>query len=333
MGVFPELEFLSVGAVQQVEPFETFRDAARAVLAFLQGQFGFDLWMATRVEGDQWLVLEATDHGHGAQLSREFRWSDTICARMVAGLGPRIAPRVQDVPAYAAAPITRTLGIGAYVGVPIFGPRGSLFGTLCAIHPKPQPAAVQRAESSLILLGALLSTILVRELEAEGARRRAEHAEAQALTDPLTGLLNRRAWEQLLDREEERCRRYGHPAVVAIVDLDGLKERNDRLGHEAGDHLLRRTADALRSCARQEDVVARLGGDEFAVLAVGCSPEAAEVLRRRIRDALRRAGVNASVGIAARDPQGGLRGTWRRADLAMYRDKLSRREAHSLEGP
>ncbi len=68
--------------------------------------------------------------------------------------------------------------------------------------------------------------------------RRNEHLELEALVDPLTSLLNRRAWDRLLAREEERCRRYGHTATVFVIDLDQLKEVNDAAGHAAGDALL-----------------------------------------------------------------------------------------------
>ncbi len=88
------------------------------------------------------------------------------------------------------------------------------------------------------------------------------------MTDPLTGVLNRRGWALALDREERRCRRHGLDAVVAVVDLDRLKEVNDTGGHAAGDERIVACAQAIASAIRAEDTVARLGGDEFAVLAV-----------------------------------------------------------------
>lgn len=316
-------------------PFPDFATAARETLRFLRDHLGMRLWMVTRVEGDRWIVLDAEDAHYGVRPGDVLRWSDSFCYRMVQGQGPHVAPRSDEVPAYASAPIRRLLPIRAYVGVPLQGPDGSLFGTLCAVDPDPQPERLRDAEPLLLLVGRLLSTVLRMELAEQEARRRAERLEVELLRDPLTGQLNRRAWEELLAREEARCRRYGHPALVAFVDLDGLKETNDRYGHAAGDELLRRAARALQSCARAPDVVARVGGDEFALLFVECGESAAESVTARIRAALAAAGVEASVGVAARDPGAGLEAAWRHADLAMYRDKARHRRerTETLDNP
>jgi len=167
----------------------------------------------------------------------------------------------------------------------------------------------------------LLSTVLGAEQRVDQTRRRAERAEAEALMDPLTGLVNRRGWELLLDREEQRCRRYGALASVLIIDLDGLKAVNDTAGHAAGDTVLRTAADVLRDAVRSADIVARLGGDEFAVLSVETDLPAAHTERARLRDLLAAAGVSASVGAATRDPQGGLAAAVGHADSDMYRAK------------
>jgi diguanylate cyclase (GGDEF)-like protein len=129
--------------------------------------------------------------------------------------------------------------------------------------------------------------------------------------------------------EEERCRRYGHPISVIAVDLDGLKEINDGQGHEAGDRILARAADALRATARGGDVVARLGGDEFAILAFGCSAVEVGELEARVRARLVREGVAASVGGAARRPGQGIARAFKDADAAMYAAKRKRPEARS----
>ena len=119
--------------------FGSFHEAANAVLRHLHEALGFDLWMVTRREGDDWIVLHAADQGYGVKQGDVFRWMDSFCSRMVRGEGPRIAPRSQEIPVYAAAPIGQQVDIGAYVGVPLDWHDGRLFGTLCAIHPQPQP--------------------------------------------------------------------------------------------------------------------------------------------------------------------------------------------------
>jgi hypothetical protein len=71
-----------------------FQTAAAAVLAFMRDRIGFGLWMVTRVDGDDWIVLAAEDHGYGVTAGNLFRWSDSFCSRMVIGSGPRVAPNV-----------------------------------------------------------------------------------------------------------------------------------------------------------------------------------------------------------------------------------------------
>ena len=301
-----------------------FEQAGRAVLAFLHRRFGFRLWMLTRVEGDDWIVLQSEDHGYDVRPGRVFRWADSFCYEMVKGNGPRISPDVATVPAYVAAPVNREMQIGAYVGIPLTNSDGTLFGTLCGIDPRQQPADIVNERELIELLASMLSAILHSELRAADESRRRERLEVEALLDPLTRLANRRAWDQLLAREEDRCRRYGHPAAIFVLDLDDLKEVNDANGHAAGDALLERAADALREGVRDSDVAARLGGDEFGIIAVECDSRGAKRLLARIRDALDRHGVRASVGISLRDPTLGLTRAWEEADRLMYEQKKTR---------
>jgi len=304
--------------------FENFETAGQAVLAFLHQRFGFDLWMVTRTEGDDWIVLQSEDHGYGVKPGAVFSWADSFCSEMVKGNGPRVAPDSNAVPAYAEAPIGRQVAIKAYVGVPLMDANGCLFGTLCAIDPSPQPEAIVQDQHLIELLAALLSTVLQAELKAAHEARRSERLELEAQTDSLTQLYNRRAWDRLLSKEEERCRRYGYPAIVLCIDLDELKRVNDTQGHAAGDALIARAADALRSAAREVDIVARLGGDEFGVIGVECDAEGAAALLGRIRKGLADFDVKASVGLAARHATTGLQGAWEAADRLMYDDKRTR---------
>ncbi len=304
---------------------QNFQDASRATLAFLRQRLGFSLWMVTRTEGHDWIVLHAEDHGYGVKTGDVFQWADSFCSEMIKGNGPCVAPDSSQVPAYHNAPIGRQVPIQAYIGVPLRNSDGSLFGTLCAIDPECQPLTIVQEQPLVELLAGVLSTALQWELKAQQYERHSERLALDAATDALTGLNNRRVWNELLLREEERCRRYGHPAAVLVADLDGLKHTNDSAGHGAGDLLLKRAAQALRSAAREADLVVRLGGDEFGILAIECNRAGAEALLERSRAALRSAGVRASVGMAARVPGCSLHDTWERADRAMYENKRQQR--------
>lgn len=310
-----------------VIPFSDFSMASKAALEFLHDLIGFDLWMVTRTEGDDWIVLNRADHGYGVAEGTVFQWTDSFCSRMVEDKGPRIAPESNSIPAYAEAPIGRQVRIGAYIGIPLQRDDGSLFGTLCAINPTPMPESVRQNLALVELLGKLLSTILGKELKSAEESRRAERSEAVAMRDALTGLYNRRGWDRFLEAEEDRCRRYGHPACVIVIDLDGLKQVNDQEGHAAGDELIRRAGEALQQATRVSDVVARLGGDEFAILCVETNPKAAEQLTHRLKESFTEHEVMASIGFAMRRPDQGLPQAFEQADQAMYEAKKRRKSA------
>jgi diguanylate cyclase len=311
-----------------------FARASRATLRLLRDQLGHDLWMVTRVEGDDLAVVDCLDHGYGIRRGDVLPWSSTLDWRMVHALGPRVAPSVADVPAYAASAVLHGMPIGSYVGVPLMRD-GELFGTLTGVHPAAMPESVAALLPSVETLAELLSTVIGLELTSWQEARRAERAEAEAHVDPLTQLGNRLSWTKVLVEEEARCRRYGRCACVISVDLDGLKKANDTYGHDAGDRLLRTAALVLRKVTRMCDQVARVGGDEFAVLAVESSELEGRALLDRIAGAFGRAGVEASLGMAVREGQATLDETWRVADLAMYRHKRRRmqdRVAAALAG-
>src|SRR6202453_186715 len=104
-----------------------------------------------------------------------------------------------------------------------------------------------------------------------------------AATDPLTGLYNRRLFDEYCDKELNRAKRYGHQLAVVILDVHKLKEVNDRHGHLQGDQILQLAAATLRKTLRASDFAFRIGGDEFALLLPQTDPEQAITLCRRIR--------------------------------------------------
>ena len=280
--------------------------------------------MVTRTEGEDWIMLQVEDHGYGVREGSVFCWSDSFCSRMVQDQGPRVAPQANSVPAYVAAPIGKQVQIGAYVGIPMVLSDGSLFGTLCAIDPEPQAETVRHQLPTMELLAKLLSTILDKELKSQAQFRRLERIEAEAMSDILTELYNRRGWETLLSAEEKRCQRYGHPAGIIYIDLDDLKPINDTKGHATGDKLIYHAGRNIRSAVREQDIVARIGGDEFAVLGVECHPHQIEDLAKRIARTLEEAGIKASAGYAFRHPSKGLMAALAEADRNMYQYKRNK---------
>lgn len=164
--------------------------------------------------------------------------------------------------------------------------------------------------------------------------RQHEEARRQSITDPLTGLLNRRGFDALAGPELIRARRRGSTCVLVFIDLDGLKSVNDRLGHAAGDAIIVLAAMLLKKVFRGTDFVARLGGDEFAVLAPDTGDAAASI-RRRLSAAVAELSANPileaqlgfSIGLLSCPPEGRetLGELLARADGLMYADKQGKR--------
>jgi diguanylate cyclase (GGDEF)-like protein len=302
-----------------------FSSLARGALRYLRSKFGFDLWMISRTEGERSIVLEAMGESYGVTQYASFNWADSFSARMAKGDAPRIVPNLSAAPAYALTGISHQVAIGAYIGVPLTYPDGEIFGTLCAFDPRPQPSAIEAELPLVEMIAKMLSDVLAAELRAVDAERIKERAQIDAETDSLTGLLNQRGWERRLQVEEQRCQRYANPAYVVRVDLDGLTGINSSLGHEAGNKLLRRTAKVIRKNVRELDTVARVGGDEFAILGTPCGPAVAQQIVKRVRKALERAGVRASLGMASRVPALHLGELWTEADQLMFGEKTARK--------
>jgi diguanylate cyclase (GGDEF)-like protein/PAS domain S-box-containing protein len=145
--------------------------------------------------------------------------------------------------------------------------------------------------------------------------------------DALTGLFNRRRFEEELERHIAHGRRYGMGGALLLLDLDDFKRVNDGFGHRAGDHVLTAVALVLRHRLRESDILARFGGDEFAVLmpvgAVTEAGELADLLTAAVhRDVPTPAGpLSASVGIALFEETATADEMLSRADVAMYADK------------
>ena len=301
--------------------FKNFEEAGQAILQFLHKRFGFDLWMITRVEGKDWIVLQSEDHGYDIKSGHVFKWADSFCSHMVKGKAPKIAHHCEDIPLYAMAPISQQVSIKSYIGQPILNEDGSLFGTLCAIDPHPKPETIVQDIEIIELLGNLLSKILQAELRQNQQFREVKRLKTKAFRDGLTGLYNRRAWDELISKEEQRCKRYGHSAAVFFIDINNLKEVNDNLGHVVGDQLIQQAANVLNDTVRSNDIVARLGGDEFVILSVENNEAGAERLLKRIINAFTQEKISIAIGFSMRHPGRGLLFAAEQADKKMFEHK------------
>jgi diguanylate cyclase (GGDEF)-like protein len=188
----------------------------------------------------------------------------------------------------------------------------------------------------IAVVGLALAALLAALVLVWSRNERMQELAVQASQDPLTGLKNRRRFEEDLRAELARSHRYGIAGALLMLDLDHFKQVNDTLGHPAGDRVLAEIAAVLRGRARETDVLARIGGDEFAIVLPRCELGEAEEVANEIATGIRERisaeqdvpPITASIGIA---PFGtGRRLSYEsvlgRADTAMYEAKGSGRD-------
>ena len=148
-----------VPIVDDVLPFEDWPTAVRSTLALLHRTIGLDVWLVTRVEGDEQVVLYAHPP-EAVEVGTVLSWDRSFCRKMVAGAGPRISTVTAATPAYAhlrTGPIER---VAAYVGVPLVTRDGELFGTLCGLSTRAQPRSLARQQAMVEMTARMLSTVL-----------------------------------------------------------------------------------------------------------------------------------------------------------------------------
>lgn len=149
--------------VDDVAPFEDWTAAARATLAFLYVTVGLDVWMLTRLDGDEQVVL----HAHPREVvapGTVVPWDRSFCRKMVAGAGPRVSTVAAATPAYANLLTGLNVRVAAYVGVPLLDRHGELYGTLCGVSSRAQPRSLTRSLPVVEMSARMLSTLLSTDL-------------------------------------------------------------------------------------------------------------------------------------------------------------------------
>ncbi|MDW5592708.1 sensor domain-containing diguanylate cyclase [Conexibacter stalactiti] len=228
------------------------------------------------------------------------------------------------VPAMTRALMER-MGASAVAAFPVgaAGPDGAA-GVLVVWWRRPLtalPATVRRT----------LATLADQAAVALERATLLDRLEQLSRTDPLTGLSNRRMLDEVLAREIARAARTSEPLTLAMLDLDHFKLYNDRLGHQAGDRLLRHAADAWENAVRRSDLVARYGGEEFTLVLPQCDAGSARALIERVRAATPD-GETCSIGCATWDGIETPAALLDRADRALYAAKRAGRDRVVFDG-
>ena len=232
---------------------------------------------------------------------------------------------VRDVGALAGAARAGRYRSASFAAIPVVAGNDTI-GVL-SVTDKRDGSGFERHDVIVLRAIAVWAGIALASAHIESAAGRLAYA---ATIDPVTGLLNRTAFDIRLHQEIERAKREGGALALLIADIDDFKTINDDCGHQAGDHVLQSVGSAIRSAVRVFDVCARYGGDEFAIVmpnatrasALGC----AERIRRRLSEHdgvedRERPQVTMSIGVAALGPGDSVADLMGRADSCMYQAK------------
>jgi diguanylate cyclase (GGDEF)-like protein len=301
-------------------------------------------------------VLRGELHGERAFVRLSYSWHcvGPVLVFLVAKPG---APSWDDLPVYVVAlaalfafdfgssMLRERLGLGVATRV-LVGALGRAYLVDLLLAPVALLAAFAANEHALAFLPVLSLALLFGLI----ARDRSDHIEEKivltdalvaegtvARADALTGLANRRAWEEHLHALETARWRNPKPVSIVIADLDGLKIANDTLGHSFGDSLIQAAATLIASCAGADSFVARLGGDEIGI-AITAPAEVCEELVETVRDAIdAHPGVDGfplslSVGHGCTPPEASVADAVVEADRSMYEAKHDSDRRNALPG-
>jgi diguanylate cyclase (GGDEF)-like protein len=211
---------------------------------------------------------------------------------------------------------------GAALWEPVLKDEGAAVGVLAVYWGEQLPRVSSETQRAVHLL-ALEAAIAIDRGELLG------RLEVAARTDDLTGLLNRRAWDEELGRELARANRTGAALCVAILDLDRFKQYNDTHGHQAGDRFLKQLSGAWTANLRTGDILARYGGEEFALAFPGTNLEHAQQMLERLCESLPD-GQTCSAGVCQWDGEESAESLTARADTLLYAAKAGGRDRVQL---
>lgn len=323
---------------ESLENARSLEELVRPLLELLEATTGLESTYMTTIDeqaGVQHILFARNSDRLQIPEGLSVPWNDTLCKRALEE-GRNYTDDVEGC--WGDSDAARALGIATYASVPIHGAEGALYGTLCAASGQRQPLQ-DGAERVMRLFAHLISQQVEREALLNLLKATNAQLHLNAMTDVVTGLANRRALMEELQRRLQLRKRTGTEVLIAFIDLDGFKRINDTHGHDAGDRFLAAIGRALAGCMRADDFCGRLAGDEFVVIGTVCSASdtCQQALEARLRAACSGQFELGSASIAYSGPsigviragEGDAETELARADQAMYQDKRKRRGAAS----
>lgn len=320
----PANETERVAALVACNILDTPREERFDRLSWLAQRFyGADLAFIGFINADTQWLKSVTSSAIGVSIERR----SSICQLIVASGEPLVVSDLRTDERFEGHPALPQLSLRFYAGVPLIVPPGLVIGSLCIMRHEPGVP-----EGFDIRVLQKLAAIAVDEIEL-----RSLNFDLTRLTriDALTGLGNRRCFDEEIERARLRCQRMGTPLTLMMADIDQFKELNDLAGHRSGDEVLRRIGAIFASVPlRPDDVAVRYGGEEFAFIVSGIGASDAVGIAERILETVQAAGLQhptrgaltLSVGIASQPGNDiDIEQLLSEADAALYEAKRSGR--------
>lgn len=331
--------------------FETteFDKFAKPLLQLLKALTGLETIFLTLVDEQQqqqWVLTTESSAALPIPAGLQLAWQDSMCRLMFS----QQLNYSTDIPNRFAQSSGAEKGMQTFMVLPVSF-EGSLVGTLCgADRSSIQISDTQLSHAGLI--AAALSSQLklladnqhkrlqlqLQQQESAELRQQVDNLEELASTDPLTGLPNRRAFDERFSQLIDIAKRSKEEVGLMLIDIDYFKQVNDQHGHEVGDKVIQQLGRGLLQLARAADIPCRIGGDEFQLAAIGTSASGLSKLARRLQKYLqqqrKKLGVSCtlSIGIAT-TLQSPLEDLFKSADTALYQSKEAGRNTVSVYHP
>ncbi len=250
-----------------------------------------------------------------------------------------LVPDATADPRFADNPlVTRFPNVRFYAGAPLVTPGGKALGTICVVDQKSHVLTETQVEALAVLSRQVMAQLELRRMNAALAAAN-DRLAMLSMTDGLTGLANRRAFNRRIDEEVARAERTGDPLSLLMFDIDHFKKYNDRFGHLAGDAALHRVGEIILATARHYDFAARYGGEEFGFILSKTTREGALRMAERLCLAIAEgtasppsalpSPVTVSIGAAAHRAGGSVGDLIGVADKALYEAKAAGRNRAS----
>ena len=288
---------ISISELSHLVTKTSFDEFCTVALEMLYEKLPFGLWMVTRADGEDWIVLKSLNHDYDVQDGDIFSWMDSFCCKMVKGLGPTFAPRSNEINAYANAPIGKAIPIQSYMGLPLEQSSGELLGTLCAISPQEVSQSWAEFEPFVLEVKRLIEASYAREYQAILQKRKIEKVSNQLELDDTLMVRTEQDWIKLvMSQENAASQTRSNVSVLHLIieNIDGL-ERNAQC-----------VALTFKLIFGDDGIIVRRSSNSFSAIINECSAPELDAYVASIKNCLRIPKVQYNLGYATRFPNYGL---------------------------